>query len=117
MLSDIFTDLLMAKEDYLRSLRALLREIVRTHRHVFTFHSICVGLMTNRARHPAFLSLDLATKERVLFSIADLVAVCELLTISPAVREASASTISWSDKRKGLFLQLSVFSKRIFESQ
>lgn len=94
-------DLLMAKDDFLRSLRALLREIVRTLRHDFTFHTFCMGLMADRSRNPSFLSLDLATKERVLFAIADLVAVCELLTISPAVREASASTITFSDKRKG----------------
>ena len=100
MLADIFVELLMSKDDYLRSLRALLREIVRTLRHDFTFHPFCLGLMEDRRTQPAFVCLDTISKERVLLGITDLVAVCELLTITPAVREA-ASTVAWGDKRKG----------------
>lgn len=103
LLATIFLDLLMSKEDYLKSLRALLREIVRTLRHDFTFHSFCVGLMEDCCTHPTFQRLELPAKERLLFAVTDLVAVCELLTISPAVREASATatSLSWGDKRKG----------------
>lgn len=93
----------MSKEDYLRSLRTLLREIVRTLRHDFTFHPFCVGLMADHSTHLMFQRLEQSVIERVLFAITDLVAVCELLTISPAVREASASSGgSWGDKRKGV---------------
>ena len=93
--------MLMSKDDLLRQLRALLRDIVRTLRHDFTFHPFCVGLLADHSTRPAFHRLDIAMKEKVLFAITDLVAVCELLTISPAVREASASSMSWGDKRKG----------------
>ncbi|XP_067931599.1 integrator complex subunit 1-like [Watersipora subatra] len=101
-LADIFLDLLMSKEDYLSSLRGLLREIVRTLRHDFTFHSFCVSLMGDYSTRPSFHRLELVVKERVLLAVTDLVAVCELLTISPAVREASASSMSWSDRRKDI---------------
>ncbi|KAF6032449.1 INTS1 [Bugula neritina] len=100
LLADIFIDLLMTKEDYLRSLRALLREIVRAMRTDFTFHAFCVGLMANRSTHPVYLSLEQSAKERVMYGIADLVAVTELLTISPAVKEALGGSVSFTDKRK-----------------
>lgn len=97
-------DLLMSKEDYLRALRGLLREIVRTLRYDFTFHTFCASLMISRSTHPVYAGLDMSLKERILFSITDLVALCELMTISPAVREAATSSTAWTDKKRGLFV-------------
>lgn len=92
----------MNKEDYLKALRGLLREIVRTLRYDFPFTVFCSSLMGDWSTHRVYAALDSALKERVLNSITDLVALCELLTISPAVREAATTGTSYSDKRKGL---------------
>jgi len=104
----------MTKEDYLRSLRALLREIVRAMRTDFTFHAFCVGLMANRSTHPVYLSLEQSAKERVMYGIADLVAVTELLTISPAVKEALGGSVSFTDKRKGACAKSVTFKQGVF---
>ena len=44
ILADIFIEMLQSNEDYLRTLRALLREIVRVLRFDFQFHIFCKGL-------------------------------------------------------------------------
>lgn len=100
----------MNKEDYLKALRGLLREIVRTLRYDFPFITFCTSLMSDWSAHCVYATLDSGLKERVLNSITDLVALCELMTISPAVREAATTGTSWSDKRKGL-LQLRSFTE------
>lgn len=48
ILAEIFQDLLTNKDDYLRALRALLREIVRSLRHDFNFTTFCLALMQLR---------------------------------------------------------------------
>ena len=48
MLAEIFQDLLVNKDDYLRALRALFREIVRSLRHDINFSAFCLGLMQER---------------------------------------------------------------------
>lgn len=48
MLAEIFQDLLVNKDDYLRALRALLREIVRSLRHDLPFSHFCLGMMQER---------------------------------------------------------------------
>ncbi|XP_048256851.1 integrator complex subunit 1-like [Haliotis rufescens] len=90
MLAEIFQDLLANKDDYLRALRALLREIVRTLRHDMNFTAFCLGLMQERSE-AKFTDLEAAFKERFVMSIADLITLSVLMGITPAVREAVAS--------------------------
>ena len=50
ILAEIFQDLLMNKEDYLRALRALFREICPVSlRHDLNFVAFCLGLMQKRS--------------------------------------------------------------------
>ena len=48
ILAEIFQDLLVNKDDYVRALRALLREIVRSLRHDVNFQAFCLALMQKR---------------------------------------------------------------------
>jgi integrator complex subunit 1 len=64
ILAEIFQDLLTNKDDYLRALRALFREIVRSLRYEINFSSFCLALMQERTEskftdmEPAFKVLD-----------------------------------------------------------
>ncbi|CAL1270879.1 unnamed protein product [Larinioides sclopetarius] len=86
VLAEVFLDLLCNKDDYLRALRVLLREIVRTVRHDLNFSLFCMGLIQEK-RDPAFLELELPLKERVFLSITDLIVLAIFLGISPSVKE------------------------------
>ncbi len=48
IMAEIFQDLLCNREDYLRALRALLREIMRAVRQDFNFLEFSLGLMAER---------------------------------------------------------------------
>lgn len=48
ILAEVFQDLLANKDDYLRALRGLLREIVRATRYDISFPIFCLGLMQER---------------------------------------------------------------------
>ena len=58
MLADVFQDLLCNRDDYLRAVRALMREIVKAARHDFNFNEFALGLMEERE----FTSLESALK-------------------------------------------------------
>lgn len=45
LLAEIFLDFLMGRDDYLRSLRLLLREIVRAVKHDMNFSAFTLALM------------------------------------------------------------------------
>ncbi|XP_029649485.1 integrator complex subunit 1 isoform X1 [Octopus sinensis] len=87
ILAEIFQDLLVNKEDYLRALRALFREIVRSLRHDLNFVAFCLGLMQKRTE-TKFLEMDQAFKERYVLAITDLITLTILVGITPSVREA-----------------------------
>ena len=63
MLAEVFQDLSANKDDYLRALRALLREIVRAVRHDMNFPAFCLGLMQERTE-TKFAEMDGAFKVR-----------------------------------------------------
>ena len=63
VLADVFQDLLCNREDYLRAVRALMREIVKAARHDFNFTEFALGLMEERD----FQSLESAVKVRGYF--------------------------------------------------
>lgn len=57
ILADVFQDLLANKDDYLRAVRGLLREIVRSLKHDINVTSFCLGLMQERME-AKFMDLD-----------------------------------------------------------
>jgi integrator complex subunit 1 len=60
-LAEIFQDLLANKDDYLRALRMLFREIVRVLRHDLNYTAYCLGLMQERS-DAKFVELDSSLK-------------------------------------------------------
>ncbi|XP_064630438.1 integrator complex subunit 1-like isoform X2 [Lineus longissimus] len=87
LLAEIFQDFLCNKDDYLRALRALLREIVRSVKYDMNFSAFALGLMQERIE-AKLTDLDSAVKDRVLLSSADLITLTGLMSVTPAVREA-----------------------------
>jgi integrator complex subunit 1 len=88
MLAEVFHELLMNRDDYLKPLRLFLRELVRMLRADMPLVTFSRSLMRDRSKDQVFR--DFAPKERMLVAIADLVCLCILLGISPAVREAAS---------------------------
>lgn len=81
----------MNREDYLRALRCLLREVTKTlkpenpgkkDKPEFNLQAFAAGLM----RPFKLEQKDLQFKDKVFNSIADLVTLCIFMTISPLVR-------------------------------
>ncbi|XP_018336442.1 integrator complex subunit 1 isoform X3 [Agrilus planipennis] len=97
--ADICLELLLNKDDYLRSLRTLLKEINRVLRHDFNLLSVVHALLRER---PELLGVirDFEFKDRLFVSLADLVSMCMLLCISPQVRDAATQS-----KRDAIVLQ------------
>lgn len=88
MLAEVFHELLMNRDDYLKPLRLFLRELVRMLRADMPLVTFSRSLMRDRSKDQIFR--DFGSKERMLVAIADLVCLCILLGISPAVREAAS---------------------------
>lgn len=74
----LFQDLLIHKDDYLRSLRALLREIVRVLRFDINLYALCRSLVKERKEITAALR-DFEYRDRVFLAIADLLCLCMFL--------------------------------------
>lgn len=72
----------MNREDYLRSLRNLLREVSKVLRADLDLQAFARGLMSQTEPLPA----DFEFKDRVFNSIADLVTQCIFLAVSLHVR-------------------------------
>lgn len=88
-LAGVFLELLLQRDDYLRALRALLREIVRVLRHEINLPVFCLQLMSEPINDNVFK--DFEYKERLFHSLVDLIALSMFLGISPGVREALGS--------------------------
>ncbi|VDI74206.1 integrator complex subunit 1 [Mytilus galloprovincialis] len=97
ILAEIFQDLLANKDDYLRAVRALLREIARNLRHDVHFSAFCLGLMQER-NEPKFSDMEPAFKERYASSVADIVALTVFLGITPTIRETAVPSVK-SEKK------------------
>lgn len=104
LLAEIFQDLLMSRDDYLRPLRALLREIVRVCRHEINLAIFSRELMCPRMEIVQQL-ISFEFKERMFSSIVDLLCLCTFLAISPQVKEAAVLTHRGDKKDVGLLRQ------------
>ncbi|XP_033109193.1 integrator complex subunit 1-like isoform X2 [Anneissia japonica] len=90
-LANVFQELLMNRDDYLRAVRALFREIVRSLRYEIDMPAFCRGLMKERL-DSTFIDLDQQIKERMLQSTTDLLSLSIMvLAVSPTVKEAKDS--------------------------
>lgn len=97
LLADVFLELLLNRDDYLRPLRALLREIVRFLRYDINLFALCQGLMADKRDNPAFR--DFEFKDRMFYAIIDLITLSCFLGVAPAVKE-SVNLIGRGDKRE-----------------
>ena len=89
VLAEVFHEMLAQKEDYLKSLRTLLREIVRTLRYEHINLQLFITKLTEESEiFYEIDSNDFAIREKAIHSIADLITLVMFLNISPAVREA-----------------------------
>ncbi|KAL3877747.1 hypothetical protein ACJMK2_035409 [Sinanodonta woodiana] len=86
ILAEIFLDLLSNKEDYLRAIRALLREVVRTLRHEINFTAFCLGLMQDRSDKLS----DLATDIKDMVAMVERDAIWWLHVVVPKFGELKA---------------------------
>ncbi|XP_017779364.1 PREDICTED: integrator complex subunit 1 [Nicrophorus vespilloides] len=86
--ASICFELLLSKEDYLRSLRGLLKEINRVLRNDFNLLSVVHSLLRERKDTIASIR-ESELKDRIFLSLADLVCMCMLLCVTPQVRDAS----------------------------
>ncbi|CAH0555452.1 unnamed protein product [Brassicogethes aeneus] len=89
--ADIALELLLNKDDYLRSLRALLKEINRVLRSDFNLLTVVQSLLRERKEVAASVR-EHEFRERIFLSIADLVSMCMLLCVSPQVRDAATQS-------------------------
>lgn len=104
LLAEIFQDLLMNREDYLRPLRALLREIVRVCRHDINLAMLARTLMTTRMDIVQALGA-FEFKDRMFTSIVDLLGLGLFLAISPQVKEAAMLNQRGDKRDVGLLKQ------------
>ncbi|KAJ8965278.1 hypothetical protein NQ314_004241 [Rhamnusium bicolor] len=89
--ADICLELLLNKDDYLRSLRALLKEINRVLRHELNLLSVVHSLLRERKEFTNSVR-DHEFRERIFLSLADLACMCMLLCVSPQVRDAATQS-------------------------
>ncbi len=105
VLAEVFQEMIFSKDDFLRALRALLREIVRALRYEhLNFLSFATYLIEEG---PAFTELDpseSAIRERAVSSITDLLTMIMFLSLSPSVKEAVSTTKA---DRKGFYYSMS----------
>lgn len=98
-LAEIYQEFLLLRDDCLKSLRVFLRELVKVLRFDIDLVMFCNALMNNR---PEFIE-QIQTCEfldRVCFSIADLVCLCRLLSVSPQVRDAHNTIVKSTNDQK-----------------
>ncbi|XP_066292608.1 integrator complex subunit 1-like [Branchiostoma lanceolatum] len=99
-LAVVFQELLTNREDYLRAVRALLREIIRALRGDLNFAAFCRSLMQERSESQ-FMEMEGHLKERLLLQLTDLICLGCLLSVTAAVKEA-ASALARGEKKVDL---------------
>lgn len=86
-LAVVCQDLLLQQDDYLRAVRALLREIIRQAKYEVHFSAFALGIM-KPPDNEKFSLLDQQHKDRFVSSVADLVCLVMLASISPIIKES-----------------------------
>ena len=91
VLAHIFQELLLQPEDCLRSLRVLLREIVRVVHHELKFSQFALALM-QEITLPVFRDADAKLQERTFLSLNSLICLTILLSCKPSIRDIAMSS-------------------------
>ena len=91
VLAHIFQELLLQPEDCLRSLRLLLREIVRSVHYEFKFSQFALALM-QEITSPSFRNTDPKLQERMFLSLNSLICLTILLSCKPSIRDIAMSS-------------------------
>lgn len=87
LIINFFQELLLNKDDYLRSVRALLKEINRVSRHELNLYNVVHSLLKERRDFTANVK-DSEVRDRVFLAVGDLATMCMLLCVNPTVRDA-----------------------------
>lgn len=89
-LADIYQEFLLQREDCLRTLRVFLRELVKVLRFDIKLTVFCKKLLTtSKALAAQCETVDY--RDRILYSMVDLVCLCMFLSVSPQIKEANVS--------------------------
>lgn len=108
----IFQELLL-KDDHLKVLRGLVREIIRTLRHDHLNMTLFVAtLVEENADFAKVDPADSALRDRIFSSIIDLITLCMFASISPSIKEAVSTT---KNDRKDVILRC--FQVQVAEMQ
>ncbi|KAJ8920096.1 hypothetical protein NQ315_011751 [Exocentrus adspersus] len=89
--AEISLELLLNKDDYLRSVRALLKEINRVLRHELNLLNVVHSLLRERKEFTNTVR-DHELRERIFLSLVDVSCMCMLLCVSPQVRDAATQS-------------------------
>ena len=90
ILAVLFQEMLY-KEDSLKNLRLLLREIVRSLRYESLNMTLFVAtLVDEHIPHFNIDSNDVFLRDRIFSSVVDLITLCMFLSVSPAIKEAAS---------------------------
>ncbi|CAG9856871.1 unnamed protein product [Phyllotreta striolata] len=89
--ADICLELLLNKDDYLRSLRALLKEINRVLRQELNLLTVVRALLRERKDFTSGVR-EHEFRERIFLSLVDLASMAMLLCVGPAVRDAATQS-------------------------
>ena len=96
VLSQFFLSMIFQRDDYLRALRILLREVVRGLRFEHINFKLFVETLLKESKSFSekveFFNLDLLIKQRAFTSIVDLITMTLLLSLNPSVREAFSTS-------------------------
>lgn len=86
-LAKVFLELLIQREDLLKALRTLIREISRSAlRNEFPAAAFVSGLLEKN-----LMTVDASLRQRTFHAIIELICIAVFLGISPTVRESAAS--------------------------
>lgn len=97
-LAEIYQELLMQREDCLRTLRVFLRELVKILRFDIKLTVFCNKLLSmNKTLTSQCDSLDY--RDRIFYSMVDLECLCMFLSVSPQIKEAIVSMRAGRENR------------------
>lgn len=89
-LAEIYQEFLLQREDCLRTLRVFLRELVKMLRFDIKLTVFCKKLLTS-TKTLATQCETVDYRDRIFFSMVDLVCLCMFLCVSPQIKEANVS--------------------------
>ncbi|GAB0098046.1 Integrator complex subunit 1 [Sergentomyia squamirostris] len=84
-LAEIYQEFLLMREDYFRTLRTFLRELVKVLRYDVNLQVFMKSLLTFRDNITQLRQFEF--KDRVLQAMVDIACLCIFLSVSPQVRE------------------------------